>query len=49
MQMMLHVIFVEDEKSMRLELDALAEWCRDWSVEVNVDKCGIMYMRRNGV
>ena len=35
------VIFAENEKLMRLGLDALAEWCSDWSVEVNVDKCGI--------
>ena len=25
------------------------EWCDDWSVEVNVEKTGIMHMRRKGV
>ena len=29
------VIFVEDEKSMRLGLDVLMGWCKEWSVEVN--------------
>ena len=43
------VIFAEDEKSMRLGLGVLAERCSDWSVEVIVDKCGIMHMRRSGV
>ena len=40
------VIFVEGEKLMRRELDILAEWCWEWSVEVNVEKCGVMHMRR---
>ena len=29
------VIFAEDEKSMRLGLDVLMGWCREWSLEVN--------------
>ena len=40
--MLLHaddaVIFAEDEKSMRLGLDMLIGWCREWSVEVNGEK-----------
>ena len=43
------VIFAEDNKLVRFGLNVLAEWCSDWSVEVNVDKCGIMHMRRKGV
>ena len=43
------VIFAEDEKSMRLELDVLMGWCREWSIEVNGEKCGVMHMRRKGV
>ena len=36
------VIFAEDEKSMRLGLDVLMGWCREWW-------CGVMHMRRKGV
>ena len=25
------------------------EWCKEWSVEVNVEKSGVMHMRRKGV
>ena len=35
------VILAEDEKSMKLGLDTLAEWFKEWSVEVNVEKCGV--------
>ena len=38
------VIFVEDEKSTGL--DILAELCGEWLVEVNVEKCGVMQMRK---
>ena len=27
----------------------LGEWCAEWSVKVNVEKCGIMHMRKKGV
>ena len=40
------VIFAEDKKLVRFGLNVLAECCSDWSVEVNVDKCGIMHMKR---
>ena len=43
------VIFAEDEKLMRLGLDVLMGWCREWSVEVNGEKCGVMHMRGKGV
>ena len=43
------VILAEDEKSMRQGLDTLAEWCSEWAVEINVEKCGVMYVRRKGV
>ena len=43
------VIFAEDEKLMRRGLDILAEWCEEWSVKVNVEKCGIMHLRWKGV
>ena len=34
---------------MRLGLDVLMGWHREWSVEVNGEKCGVMHMRRKGV
>ena len=43
------VIFAEDEELMRRELDILSEWCEEWSVKVNIEKCGVMQMRRKGV
>ena len=43
------VIFAEDERSMRLGLDVLMGWCREWSIEVNGEKCGVMHMRRKGI
>ena len=43
------VIFAEDEELMRRGLDILAEWCEEWSVKVNVEKCEVMHMRRKGV
>ena len=41
------VIFAEDEELMRRGLDILAEWCEEWSV--NVEKCGVLHLRRKGV
>ena len=26
----------------------LSEWCKQWAVEINVDKCEVMHMRRRG-
>ena len=43
------MIFAEDEELMRRGLDILAEWCEEWSVKVNVEKCGMMHLRRKGV
>ena len=43
------VIFAEDEELMRMGLDVLAEWCEEWPVKVNVEKCGVMHLRRKGV
>ena len=43
------VLVAEDEGQMRVSLGVLSEWCKQWSVEVNVDKCGVMHMRRRGV
>ena len=43
------VILAEDERSMRWGLDTLAEWCSEWAVEINVEKCGVMHVRKKGV
>ena len=34
---------------MRLGLDVLMGRCREWPVEGNGEKCGVMHMRRKGV
>ena len=43
------VLFAEDEEGMRVSLGVLSEWCKQWAVEINVDKCGVMHMRRRGL
>ena len=43
------VILAEDERSMRRGLDTLAEWCSEWAVKINVEKCGVMHVRKKGV
>ena len=43
------VIFAEEEEMLSRALTELGERCAEWSVKVNVDKCGVMHMRRRGV
>ena len=31
---------------MNWGLKVVEEWCREWAVEVNVEKSGVVYMRR---
>ena len=38
-------MLTEDEM-LRRALVVLGEWCVEWSVKVNVDKCGVMHMRK---
>ena len=38
------VLFAESEEEMRV----LSEWCREWSLEVNAEKCGVMHIRKRG-
>ena len=33
----------ESEEEMRVSLRVLSEWCREWLVELNVEKCGVMH------
>ena len=39
------VLFAEDEEGMRVNLEVLSGWCKQWSVEVNVEKSWVMHMR----
>ena len=43
------VILVEGEEEMRRGLGVLEQWCSEWGMKVNADKCGVMHIRRNGV
>ena len=43
------VIFAEDEELMRRGLNILAEWCEEWSVKVNVEKCRVVHLKRKDV
>ena len=40
------VMFAEDDEMMGRALEKLDEWCIEWAVRVNVDKCGIMRGRK---
>ena len=33
---------------MRQGLEVLMEWCDEWTMKVNVEKSGIMHMKRKG-
>ena len=43
------VLMAEDENQVKRGLKVLEEWCREWGVEVNVEKSGVMHMRRRSV
>ena len=43
------VIFAEGEDELKRGLGVLDEWCREWGMKVNADKCGVMNIRRRGV
>ena len=43
------MLLAEDEVQVNRGLMVLAEWCREWAVEVNVEKSGVMHMRRRGI
>ena len=34
---------------MKQGLEPLTDWCSEWAVEINVEKCEVMHMRRKGV
>ena len=38
-----------DANGLKKSLDVLVEWCRDWGVKINVQKSGIMYVRKKSV
>ena len=43
------VILAEGEEELRRGLGVLEDWCSEWAVKVNADKCSMMYIRRNDV
>ena len=43
------VTVAEGEEELRRGLGVFEEWCSEWAMKVNVDKCGVMYIRSNGV
>ena len=43
------VILAEGEEELRRGMGVLEEWCSEWAIKVNADKCGVMHLRRNGV
>ena len=43
------VILAEGEEELRRGLGVLEEWCSEWAMKVNADKCGVMHIRSNGV
>ena len=43
------VLLAENEEQVKRGLKVLEEWCKEWAVEVNVEKSGVMHMRRRGV
>ena len=43
------VTVAEGEEELRRGLGVFEEWCSEWAMKVNADKCSIMYIRRNGV
>ena len=38
------VILAEEEEELRRGLGVLEEWCSEWAMKVNADKCGVIHM-----
>ena len=43
------VLLAENEEQVKRGLKVLEEWCKEWGVEVNVEKSGVMHIRKKGV
>ena len=43
------MVILADDEMLRRALAEMGAWCEEWSVKVNVDKCGIMHRRKIGV
>ena len=43
------VLLAENEEQVKRGLKVLEEWCKEWAVEVIVEKSGVMHIRRRGV
>ena len=52
-QLIWALLFADDMvmlvEMMRRALEKLDEWCTVWAIRVNVDKYGIMHVRKKGV
>ena len=43
------VFLAENAEDMRRSLQCLQSWCEEWSMEINVEKSDMMYMRKKRV
>ena len=43
------VLLAENEEQVKRGLKVLEEWCKEWGVEGNMEKSGVMHIRRRGV
>ena len=43
------VLFANEKEAMCRSLTMMQEWCKQWAVKVNVNKHGVMHIRRKGV
>ena len=43
------VLLAENEEQVKRGVKVLEEWCKEWGVEVNVEKSGVMHIRRRGI
>ena len=42
-------LLASDESGLRKSLDVLIEWCKEWGVQINVAKSGVMHVRNKKV
>ena len=43
------MVTLAEGEELRIGLGVLEEWCSEWVMKVNADKCGVMHIKRNGV
>ena len=42
-------LLASDESGLRKSLDVSIEWCKEWEVQINVAKSGVMHVRNKKV